>query len=405
MAGVIVLLGAAAALVTRRLDAFTNPQFWAEDGALFYAQAYDLGRLHALLTPYAGYYQTISRVVAALAVSFPLSWGPAITNGAGFLIQLLPVLFLLGGRLDHLATSWPAKLLLIVLYVAVPYSSELFVDLTDAQWHLALLAMMIAVAAPPRTWGWGAFDVGVVLLSGVSGPFAILLLPVLALRLVVRRERWTVVLTLVTGVCALVQGTALLTSPARTLPAVGFHPHLIATWVGGQIGAGTVLGEHGFRWATGLPLWYPAWVSMAALVVCALGLWAAWRGPLEIRLLLLWAAFLVVAVFAAKGLGSPGGGWMESIGYGDRYRILPSFVLLAVLVWLVGRARGWRKAIPIVLVAATLLVAGPLDWIYPPFRDYHFQQQARAFDRSPPGTEMVFRLNPAPWSMTLVKRK
>lgn len=400
----LVLVGAAAALVTRRLDAFTNPQFWAEDGALFYAQAYGLGR-QALLLPYAGYYQTVSRLVAAVAVSFPLSWGPGIMNGAGFLIQLLPVLFLLGGRLDHLVTTWAAKLLLILMYVAIPYSSELFVDLTDAQWHLALLAVMVVVAARPGTWAGRAFDVAALVLSGISGPFAILLLPLLLVRLVVRREPWTAVLTIVTGLCALLQGATLLTTSARRLPAVGFHPHLIAIWVGGQIGAGTVLGAHGYRWASGLPHWYPAIVSVAALATCGLGIWAAWRGPLEIRLLVLWAVLLVVSVFAARGLGPQGGSWMVTIGTGNRYRMLPSFVLVAVLVWLAGRLRGWQKVIPGALIATTLLVAGPLDWVYPPFQDYHFQRQARLFDMAPPGTEMVFRLNPAPWTMTLVKRR
>ena len=38
-------------IVARRPDALFNPQFYAEDGKYFYAQAYNLGGLHALTIP------------------------------------------------------------------------------------------------------------------------------------------------------------------------------------------------------------------------------------------------------------------------------------------------------------------------------------------------------------------
>lgn len=399
LSGLILAL-AAAALVTRRLDAFTNPQFWAEDGTVWYAQAYNLGGLHALLIPYGGYYQTVSRLVAAVAVLVPVSWGPAITNGAGFVIQLLPLFFLLAGRLDHLVSTWRARLLLVVLYVGVPFSQEVYVNLTNSQWHLALLAVMVALAAQPRTWAWRAFDIAVIVLSGLTGPFVIILLPVLLLRLVLRREPFIATLTALSGLCALLQGLSLI-SHGRPGSSAGFDPKLIAVWVGGQVGAGTFLGERLYRSASSLPHW-SAVVALIAVGVAALWVWAIWRGPLEMRMLALWGALLIAAVFIA---GEESRAEILIAGPGNRYRTLPGLVLSALLLSLFQRGRGWVKVIPGILIATTLLIATPLDWIYPPFHDYQFQRQAVLFERSPPGTAMRFQLNPSPWSMVLVRRR
>src|SRR3954469_13020568 len=53
-------------LFARRPDMVLNPQFWAEDGPVFFAQA----RIHgiaALVEPYAGYFHTVLRLVAWIA--------------------------------------------------------------------------------------------------------------------------------------------------------------------------------------------------------------------------------------------------------------------------------------------------------------------------------------------------
>jgi hypothetical protein len=400
------LVAGAAALATRRPDAFTNPQFWAEDGTRWYADAYDLGRLHALLLPYAGYYQTVSRLVGALAASLPLSWAPAIMNGVGLAIQVLPVLLLLTGRLDHLLGDWRLKVLLITAYVATPYSHEGHVTLTQGQWHLALVAVMVAIAAPPPTRGWKLFDVTAIVASGLTGPFALILVPVLLIRLIARRERWILLLFGLTAACGALQAAALLLTSdvQRPTAPIGFHPHLIANWVGGQIGVGLVLGEHGYALARTFPGWGGIVVLLAAAVAALCG-WAVWKGPLELRMLVVWGALLVVALFAGRQTVPSDGSWTMMVGAGNRYRILPATVLTVVIVWSLVRSRRWSKLVPGLLLASILLVAGPLDWEYPAFRDLHFQAQARAFDASPPGTRSVFEVNPPGFAQVVVLTK
>src|SRR5687767_7654590 len=62
-----------ALLIARRPDAVLAAQFWAEDGRYWYAEAYALGPLWAAVTPHDGYFQTVSRSAAALALLVPLA--------------------------------------------------------------------------------------------------------------------------------------------------------------------------------------------------------------------------------------------------------------------------------------------------------------------------------------------
>jgi hypothetical protein len=54
-----------------------HPEFWAEDGVIWYSDAYTIG-WHSLFSPHTGYLQTISRLVALVAQGFPLQWAPGI---------------------------------------------------------------------------------------------------------------------------------------------------------------------------------------------------------------------------------------------------------------------------------------------------------------------------------------
>src|SRR5215467_5917128 len=62
-------------LYSRRPDVLGNAQFYAEDGERWYRGAYEFG-WRCLLIPEVGYLQTVSRLVAMLALLFPFSVAP-----------------------------------------------------------------------------------------------------------------------------------------------------------------------------------------------------------------------------------------------------------------------------------------------------------------------------------------
>jgi hypothetical protein len=76
----IVFLLATAVIVLRRPDVIFHAHFYAEDGAVWYADGYNLGWLHALTITAGGYVNTLQRLVAALSLLVPLRDAPLFMN-------------------------------------------------------------------------------------------------------------------------------------------------------------------------------------------------------------------------------------------------------------------------------------------------------------------------------------
>lgn len=134
-------------IVARRPDALFHPQFWAEDGPIWYQDAYNDG-VWALLHPHTGYLQTLSRLTALVAVQFPLAWGPTIYAVVALYFQVLPAFVLLSAHLDQDIQSWAGRLALAYFYALVPNSYEWNMNVTNAQWHLALAAFLMIISTP-----------------------------------------------------------------------------------------------------------------------------------------------------------------------------------------------------------------------------------------------------------------
>ncbi len=66
-----------------RVDAFTNPQFYAEDGSRWFSDAYNVGAIRALGLSWAGYLQVISRIGPLVAAPFGITNQPLIYNICG----------------------------------------------------------------------------------------------------------------------------------------------------------------------------------------------------------------------------------------------------------------------------------------------------------------------------------
>jgi hypothetical protein len=113
---VVVFLAVLVAIFSRLPGALLHPQFFAEDGWVWYQQAYNLHWFRSLGITQAGYLQTLPRLVAGVTLLFPMQWAPLIMNLAGAVVQALPVTALLSRR----CTPWgplPVRMLMGVIYV------------------------------------------------------------------------------------------------------------------------------------------------------------------------------------------------------------------------------------------------------------------------------------------------
>jgi hypothetical protein len=390
------------ALVSRRPDAVLQPQFWAEDGTVFYAGAYTFG-WHALLFPELGYFLTLQRLIAMVSLAVPLRWAPLVMNVIALAIQAVPPLFLLTERFAVIGTR-RVRWYLVCLLLAIPVAPELHATITNSHWHLALLAFMVFMAGPPTSIAWCVFDTSVVLLSGASGPFCILLLPVAVAMLWFRRNRWAGVLLALNCAGVALQAPAILlrSASARSPATLGATPMLLVRIMGGQVIIGSLLGPK-------FPVLHPILtqaVVVGAFVGAALALvYMLTRAPRGLRLLACFGACIAVAGLWSPQVSPDHPQWpvMLQPYAGARYWYILVLAWVWTLLWLSGRERPAVIRILGALALALVLRTDAWYWKYPRFTDFGFATYASEFEQLPNGQSIRIPVNPLGAHMVLRK--
>lgn len=420
-------------IISRQPEVVFHPRFWAEDGTFWYADAWNIGWT-AIFRPHTGYLQTISRLTALVAVQFPLYWGPTIFVIVAWAAQLAPLLYWFSKRFDRLVPRWTARLFIGFLYVGLPNSYEVNMNLTNAQWHLALVSFLIIFAdAPVRRWAQ-VRDLVVLAVAGLSGPFSILLWPVAAWYWYKTRSSWGTRTVGVLTMTALTQGFLLLFNIAsgRPHPPLGASIVSLSRIIGGQVGMGSLLSIRGYailqlpfmevqrrvRQASGISLpswvltvnvWHDPVVPVITTVLMILCAWISFRkAPSLLRSFLGYVLIVFAASLAtpANGTSSPQWPLMAHVGTGDRYYFLP---ILAWLILLVSAAYAPSVAklfrtIPKSLIILAICVGVPFGWVYPARSPVPWVPYVRQITNTPRGTVVVVPIDPHGWSMRLRAR-
>ena len=166
-------------LFQRHTHVLIGANFWAEDGTIFYAQMHNEG-LISFFYPYAGYMHLIPRLTVLFALPFGVINGPYVVNFIALLLHTLPVLFLFSERFDFIGTAY--KFFLAAYYILMPNAGETLGNIANIQWHMALMLLMILAADPPKNFMQRFYDILILIISGLSGPFIIFLIPFFLLR-------------------------------------------------------------------------------------------------------------------------------------------------------------------------------------------------------------------------------
>ncbi len=392
-------------IVARRPDALFNPQFWAEDGVFWFADAYNLGGFHALLTPHTGYYQTDARLVGWAATYAPLLYAPLLFNLVAIVAQAAPVTLLLSSRYDMLIPDRRVRWLLVALYLALPNSAETNVNITNMQWRLALVTLLIVLGTPSTTRTWRLIDGCVVALGGLSGPFCAPLLVVLLARCWQTRSRWLAALTGVTLATLAIQASAALTTPRGAFAPNDASLALGLRIIASQVIVGLLAGQAEYARIQHAWWWQGGWAPVIVVLLAAAPLlWALARAPLELRLFLLYAAIVLGLGLASPVVSDTLPQWraMTLPGIGQRYYLFPLLAFGATLVWLLTQHIAWRTVATLALLCVAL-VAAPHDWSYPAYTNLHWSSSVARFDAAAPGSLVTLPINPPGWSLQLLK--
>ena len=390
-------------VVSRRPDALFHAQFWAEDGTLWYADAYNLG-ISALLYPAAGYFQTLPRLAALVAMPLPLSTAPLLFNILAVLIQILPVQFLMSSRYRTFG-SYGARAAFAFLYLALPNSHEIHANMTNAQWRLAFLALLVLFAEPGKTILWNIFDYSVLALSSLTGPFIVLIAPVAAAAYFMNehhRHGFGLLLMSVAG-AALEFAAVLITGGSERLLAVrDASPQLLVRILAKQVFLAPFFGRRPlgrFSFESG---WGFRIAAAAVLLGIAIEVYVFLKASYPWKAFLIFANCILAVSLAAPTTATPQ--WPNLLTSGGvRYWFFPMLAFIAGAAWLV-KAENPRIIRCTGGFLMTLMLFGIVqDWVHPHLVDLHFQENVREFAKAPPGSTFIFPLNPPGFVMRLKK--
>lgn len=392
-----------AVVISHRPDAVTRPQFFAEDGLNWYAEVYKSGPFAQFFTPYAGYLQIVSRIVAGLSLLVPVGSAPLVFAIAAIICQVLPAVFLASTRLSPLIPNSWVRLGLAFIYLASPGASGIDAILTDAQWHLAVLSFLILIAPRPTRWTWLGLDLAALLIAGLSGPFALFLAP-LALSLSLRRrdkQQWVVT--------AVVWAAATITAAVLALNLVSERSTLLQHTHGALLTAVEIVGLRvvmvgviGTREAAHLQLVGGSLaLTMAAATGVVLGAVAFYYATFEGRLFLLYGLISTGAALVAEHSI-----WPLLLGTGgSQYWFIPILAWILSLVVLTAKARPYLLRVGAALLCVCFVIYGtPHDWVYPPMANEHFQRSVSELAHARPGQRVLFNEDPPGYRFVLVKK-
>jgi hypothetical protein len=388
-------------------ETIRHPELYAEDGVVWFSSAYQQGPFHPLLEAHTGYLQTFPRLVADVGLLVPLRWLPLFFVVVAVVVQVMPAALVASRRFATIVPSFQVRLLLALLYLLIPNSTEVNANLTNAQWHLGLLAFMVVIA-DAGGWWWRTFDVAVVVLSGLTGPFVLVVAPIAIVVVAMRRRPWTLVLTIILCVEAVVQGITLLVTPRGTFAALGMTPGRFAEIVGGQVVGGTVIGPP----ATELGHVLTSDPVLCALLMLGGGLLcgaALWRGSMELRLFNILAMLVLLSSLLSPVASLTEPQWQALVGdAGARYWFFPAMALTVDMVWLAGQVRYWRgipAALGAVLLTVTVMFGVRASFEYPALQPRpNWPAEVHAFDEARVGQQFTFQIIPTGWTFTLIKR-
>jgi len=182
MTVMLVILAATASLYLR-IDQFhhlASRHLWAEDGNVFLNDA--SAGWATLWRPYAGYIHLYPRLIALISQCVELINRPNILI-CGWLISYALLVHAIARLMRSVGASPIHTAAAVALVSLQPQNGEVLFNITNSQWMMGAALFTIAVTPQQGTTRTSPLKLGVVALMGLTGPFSILLAPIIILYL------------------------------------------------------------------------------------------------------------------------------------------------------------------------------------------------------------------------------
>lgn len=350
-----ILLLIAIIYFARMPGAFTHPQFFGEDGIIFFDQAYIFG-WKSLLTPYSGYIHLIPRIIAKLALYFPLEATQVIFTYSAITCLIATAAAILYSRLNRLT-----KCLFAISLISLPVSGAVFGTLTYIQCFAASLFYIMLTQAQPVNNKQRFFDYSCLSLLSLTGPYVCFMLPFFCMKYWRQRSNYSLYCLIPIVIGAYVQTYCYLISPRFS-----YTDHLLNFGI--KVFA--------FRLVNPMLLWFhasqPFTLSSSSLLVIVFllpiitCLFIAHRQ--QYPTFSLYTALLIAALLFLSGLTAQHHDLYFLPSHESRYFYLPTLLTAWFYIQMLSVNRAGRIIATIML---TLLLIGSI---------HHFRFFARTFD-------------------------
>ena len=414
--GLIVAAIAMVVIVCRRPELMFHAQFWAEDGIVYYGSAYNNG-LPSLLYPQENTLHIFIRGVALLTTWLPLKLAPLTFNIIAVAVMALPLFILWSDPNFFKKLGDKNKLILTVLYLLIPNIAEIFGNLTNTQWFLAIAAILVLTRTNKQTakrWLW--FDLLVLAACGLTGPYVLVLtLPALYLAFIYRTRPVYLKTALILALALLQVAVYMRSVGDNQLSITSQVPTVVRNYdrpiemTGMRFVVLPILGSDAISTNHSInpKLADSAQLYMLGMIALVFILLATIKGPPETKALIAFC-LLVYAMSLLRAYREPVMAFwdiMQFSTFGERYFFIPFFGWLVALVTLAGsKQRFWSS--PAWVLLGAFLIFLPLSFKTATLPSLDFGHYAQDFQRANRGTQLCIPVNPggANWAMCLNKK-
>ncbi|HLC69472.1 MAG TPA: hypothetical protein VJH75_00300 [Patescibacteria group bacterium] len=399
-------------IVLRRVDVVAYAQFWAEDGTVWYEDAYNIG-VSSIFIPQSGYLQTFSRLVGIGSQILPLVYAPLFFNIIAIIIKIIPILFIFSKRYRKNFPSILVPVILSLVYLSLPNTSEVYANVTNAHWYLATTAFLVFTAERATSRAGKIFDVALLILSGLSGPFIIFLFPVAVIWWWLNRKEGVPWLHLISMFVPFVLqvGSVLLTGSSRVPMSLGASLALFIKMTSSQVFLGALVGKEGYAELYNSLLFtgdYKA--AFIYLVIFLIGsgiiLWALFTGSTRLKLFLFFVGLVYITAIIKPMASATTPQWqvMALPGSTIRYWFLPMLGFLLAILQLFNRKSPLVMKCLGICLLLIMLYGMKFEWVYKAWPNLAFSRQVKQFEEVASGTKYIFKIMPENWAtMKLIK--
>ena len=362
-----------------------NPQFWAEDGTLFFLEQYKYG-VSAFLRDYAGYLHLVPRAIAWFADRFfSYSLIPAVYNYSSLLVTLLVILSIFSPRLK--INNKPLTALAIVL---IPhYNNEIFLNITNLQWILAIVQIVVLLKSNPSP-KYGSVllqyisDIAILIICGLTGPFIIFLAPFFCCKCFYIRKMYNCAIASTVVVISLIQLIVLFSSP-KDSSNLNFDWEIYSQIIGHKFWGTFLLG---YKFAYDLNHYFLSYMYFAVLILL---LWQAYRQKNIFIFFFIGINLTFILATFYRFIGNPE--LLIIPSNGPRYFYIPYLMLTWSFIAWQGKYASW-KSIFLILI---LISSFNNKFNSKALTDYNWQSYSDRIGRE----NLSIPINPEGWIVNL----